>query len=293
MSTCTDCDFHLYADDTVLYCIADSAELAVTKLQLAFNSLQNALVELRLVLNAGKTKFILFSRSTISDSDIPTIKSVTGSTIERVFEYKYLGIWLDAKLSFNFHISDLVSKLRQKLGFLYSKKSYFPISCRKEIIEATFLSVMDYGDTIYRSAASSLLKRLDTVYHSALRWITGDPYGTHRCVLYEGSGLPSLTERRDKHWYLFLFKAISGMLPAYICSMLEPCNTTYLTRSSDLIMLKVPRALTELGKTAFSVNGPASWNLLQKSLKLTALPSIGQFKGLLHNTFPHECTCFS
>ena len=133
MSTCTDCQYHLYADDTILYCVADSAEFAVKKLQLAFNSLQNSLVELKLVLNTGKTKFILFSRATIIDSDELIIKSISDSKIERVLEYKYLGIWLDSKLSFNYHITDLVSKLRQKIGFFYSKKSYFPSSCKKEI----------------------------------------------------------------------------------------------------------------------------------------------------------------
>ena len=83
------------------------------------------------------------------------------------------------------------------------------------------------------------------------------------------------------------------MLPSYICSLLEPCKSTYQTRSSDLILLKVPRAHTVLGKTALSVCGPTSWNLLQKSLKLSALPSLGQFKGILHNTFNHDCTCFT
>ena len=157
----------------------------------------------------------------------------------------------------------------------------------------TFLSVLDYGDTIYRSAAPSLLKRLDTVYHSALRWITGDCYGTHHCSLYENSGLSSLTERRDKHYFLFLFKAVSGLLPSYICSLLETCNMSYRTRSSELIMLKVPRVQSEFGKAAFSVSGPTSWNSLQKTLKLSVLPSLGQFKEMLHDTFNRECTCFT
>ena len=47
---------NLYADDTILYCVADSAKSAVEKLQLSFNALQNALVSLKLVLNQTKTK---------------------------------------------------------------------------------------------------------------------------------------------------------------------------------------------------------------------------------------------
>ena len=236
---------------------------------------------------------MLFSRAMNIDLDSVIISSVNGSMIERVSEYKYLGIWLDDKLSFKFHIVDLVSKLRQKLGFLYSNKLCFPNSSKKAIIEATFLSVLDYGDIIYRSAAPSLLKQLDTVYHSALRWITGDDYGTHHCTLYVNAGLSSLSERRDKHWHLFLYKALAGMLPTYICSMLTPNDGIYQTRSGDFLRLKVPHTRTGLGSTAFSVSGPTSWNLLQNSLKLSSLPSLGQFKGMIQNIFYRDCSCFN
>ena len=55
---------------------------------------------------------------------------------------------------------------------------------RKTIVEAaTFLSVLDYGDVLYRNASASTLKALDPLYPSALRLITGDPYRTHHCYM--------------------------------------------------------------------------------------------------------------
>ena len=195
-------------------------------------------------------------------------------------------------MSFKFHIDNLVTKLRQKIGFLYRNKSCFPAFCKKTIIEATFLSVLDYGDTIYRIATPSTLRHLDTVYHSALRWVTGDSYGTHHCTLYENAGLSSLSERRDKHWYIFIFKAISGMVPSYICSMLVQNPSLYQTRSSDFLTLKVPFANSELGKAAFSVRAPSDWNELQKTLKIRSLPSLGQFREMISSTSAHQCNCF-
>ena len=132
-----------------------------------------------------------------------------------------------------------------------------------------------------------------TVYHSALRWITGDSYGTHHCTLYGNSGLSSLFERRDKHWYLFIFKALSGLLPPYICSMLNLDPSPYQTHSSDILTLKVPFAHTELGKAAFSISAPLAWNKLQKSLKIKYLPALGQFRMMVSNTFVLNCICFN
>ncbi len=119
----------------------------------------------------------------------------------------YLGVWIDEDLTFKHHVNNLVTKMRQKIVFLYRNKSSFHLFCRKRVVEAVLLSVIVYGDVIYRHAAASGLRPLDSVYHSALRFITGDGYRTHHCVLYEKVVWPSLEERRNKHWFLYIFKA--------------------------------------------------------------------------------------
>uniref|UniRef100_A0A3Q3GUZ1 Reverse transcriptase domain-containing protein n=1 Tax=Labrus bergylta TaxID=56723 RepID=A0A3Q3GUZ1_9LABR len=60
-SVFTICKAHLYADDTVLYCFAETAHLAMETLQEALHKLQNALLDLKLLLNADKTKYMLFT----------------------------------------------------------------------------------------------------------------------------------------------------------------------------------------------------------------------------------------
>lgn len=77
--------------------------------------------------------------------DFP-ISTLTSFHIERVTEYKYLGIWLNGKLTFKYEINMLVYKLRPKLDFLYRNKQ---LMCRKTIDEAVHLSVVDNGHVIY------------------------------------------------------------------------------------------------------------------------------------------------
>ena len=62
--------------------------------------LQEALKDLRLKLNVDKTKFMLFSRARAIDYININISTMNKLMIERVTEYKYLGIWIDEKLSF-------------------------------------------------------------------------------------------------------------------------------------------------------------------------------------------------
>ncbi|KAK0136519.1 RNA-directed DNA polymerase from mobile element jockey [Merluccius polli] len=160
------------------------------------------------------------------DPSVLHLKTLSGSNIEQVPVYKYLGIWIDEKLNFSSHI-DFAKQLRQKIGFFYRHKSSLPLSCRKRIIESVFMPVLDYGDIIYRNASMSSLKILDVIYHSAIRFATSASYNTHHCTLYATIGWPSLTERRFKHWIQFIYKAIIGKLPSYISLLLNCQSSAY------------------------------------------------------------------
>lgn len=150
------------------------------------------------------------------------------------------------------------------------------------------MSVLDYGDILYMHASAATLHPLDTVYHSALRFITGDNYNTHHCDLYSKVEWPSLSDRRDRHWILFVFKALTGLLPSYINSLVSFSASLHHTQSKDWITLQVPSVHTKLGKSCFSYCAPATWN----HPKLTTLLSLGQFKSITASYFTSNCSCF-
>jgi len=92
--------------------------------------------------------------------------------VENVSSFKYLGLWIDEKLTFKVHIDRLVRKLRVKLGFHFRNKFCFTLQAMRKLISATFFPVLDYGDVIFMYAAPTMLHTLDTVYHGALQFIT-------------------------------------------------------------------------------------------------------------------------
>ena len=132
----------------------------------------------------------------------------------------------------------------------------FSLRVRKLLVSSTFLPVVDYGDVLYMCASSKSLAALDTVYHSALRFFTGCGRLTHHCQLYSMSGWPSLSTRRETHWLLMIYKALLGMVPPYLCSLLRRTENRYALRSSDIYCLSISRVRTELGKKAFSYAAP-------------------------------------
>uniref|UniRef100_A0A8K9XPW6 Reverse transcriptase domain-containing protein n=1 Tax=Oncorhynchus mykiss TaxID=8022 RepID=A0A8K9XPW6_ONCMY len=110
---------HLYADDTILYTSGPPLDTVLTNLQTSFNAIQLSFRGLQLLLNASKTKSMLFNRSLPEPARPSSITTLDGSELEYVDNYKYLGVWLDCKLSFQTHIKHLKSKIKYRIGFLY------------------------------------------------------------------------------------------------------------------------------------------------------------------------------
>ncbi|XP_013857613.1 RNA-directed DNA polymerase from mobile element jockey, partial [Austrofundulus limnaeus] len=198
-----DANMHFYADDTIIYCFGLTVAKAIESLQRAFDVVQHTFMQLKLILNADKTKLMLFANTKRVPLTIPTVSTLDGDIIEMVHTYKYLGFLIDDSLSFKPHIQNLVKKLKLKLGFFFRNKIKFSFMIKKRLVTATFLSLLDYGGLLYMNASAQYL-----------RFVTNCKASTHHCDLYTRVGWPSLFTRRLGHWYTFIYKALLGMLPS-------------------------------------------------------------------------------
>uniref|UniRef100_A0A4W5R7G9 Tc1-like transposase DDE domain-containing protein n=1 Tax=Hucho hucho TaxID=62062 RepID=A0A4W5R7G9_9TELE len=125
---------------------------------------------------------MLFNRSLPAPARPTSITTLDGSDLEYVDNYKYLGVWLDCKLSFQTHIKHLQSKIKSRIGFLFRNKASFTHAAKLALVKLTILPILDFGDVIYKTASNTLLSKLDAVYHSAIRFVTKAPINSTRRV---------------------------------------------------------------------------------------------------------------
>ena len=138
---------------------------------------------------------------------------------------------------------------------------------------------------------TTLLNKLDAVYHSAIRFVTKAPYTTHHCDLYALVGWPSLHTRRQTHWLQVIYKSLLGKAPPYLSSLVTIAAPTRSTRSSRYISLVTPKANSSFGRLSFQFSAAHDWNELQKSLKLETHISLTSFKHQLSEQLTDHCTC--
>ena len=130
---------HLHADDTILYTSGPSLDTVLTTLQTRINAIQLSFRGLQLLLNASKTKCMLFNRSLPAPTHLSSITTLDSSDLAYVDNYKYLGVWLDCKLSFQAHNKHLQSKIKSRISFLFHNKASFTHAAKHTHKRCTYL----------------------------------------------------------------------------------------------------------------------------------------------------------
>ena len=63
-----------------------------------------------------------------------SITTLAGSDLEYVDNYKYLGVCLDCKLSFQTHINYLQSKIKSRISCLFRNKASFTHAAKQQVM---------------------------------------------------------------------------------------------------------------------------------------------------------------
>jgi ribonuclease HI len=165
---------NLYVDDLHISCEGNDIRFINRQLQTAVNRITNWTNENGFSLSSSKTSCVHFCRKRGIHPD-PEIQ-LSGSVINVVKEFKFLGVIFDSRLTFIPHVLHLRKKCQNSLNILRVLSNTNWGADRSSLIKiyyALIRSKLDYGCVVYGSARKSVLQRLNIIHHSALRLCSG------------------------------------------------------------------------------------------------------------------------
>lgn len=124
-----------------------------------------------------------------------------GTTLEKVECFRFLGVYFDTKLTWREHIKYTVYKCKKVLNVMRCLAGLEWGACfsaLKYIYIALIRSKLDYGCTVYGSAAKSVLTELDVVQARALRICLEAIITSPVCALQVEAGEMPLWIRRKQ-----------------------------------------------------------------------------------------------
>ncbi|GBL82825.1 hypothetical protein AVEN_106351-1 [Araneus ventricosus] len=189
----------LFVDDIQIHCAGEDMSFIQRQLQTAVNNMNDWASKNGFLFSPQKIVCMHFCRRRGLHPD-PEFQ-LNGSTIPIAQETKFLGIIFDTKLTFRSRVKHLKIKCIQTLNIMkvLTNTSWGAdkVSLMR-IYRSLVRSKLDYGASVYGSAAKSTLKILDSVHHQGLRLPTGAFRTTPIPSLHVISGEPSLELRRHR-----------------------------------------------------------------------------------------------
>ena len=112
----------LFADDTNIFFESSNLESIESTMNKELKKLSSWLISNRLALNISKTNFVIFSPK---NKPLKTITLIMNRQAIAQKEYvKYLGVLIDSKLTFQFHITGVTKKVSRAIGLTYRLRHY-------------------------------------------------------------------------------------------------------------------------------------------------------------------------
>jgi len=185
----------LFADDTTLLLSHEDYNVLVNQVNFEFRKVVNYLRLHKLSLHPAKTKFIVFSNSPlVKNSNFEIVINCNNlnennpsliSPISRVSHdddipaIRFLGVFFDPSLNFNYHIKQIRCKLSRALYILRTAKHLLNFDSLKSIYYALFHSNLIYGLPIWSCTTAFNLNSVFKMQKSALRVISLSNYNAH------------------------------------------------------------------------------------------------------------------
>lgn len=167
----------IFVDDTAIYTHHVNPHRVKCTLQKSLTIVHDWMSKWRLKLNVNKTEAVFFPAENRRKPKQQLI--LCDNVIKWSNHAKYLGIWLDSKLSYKKHMTETRKKVTRKINYLY------PLLCKnsklsntnkltvyKAIIRPNFL----YGIEVGNNANQNVKHIAQITQNKILRMITGAPY---------------------------------------------------------------------------------------------------------------------
>ena len=255
----------------------------------------------RLSLNAGKTELIFFrSRRHALDYDKISIK-FDGVKLHPVDFVKYLGMFLDKFLSWDYHIRQLSNKLSRANGIISKLRYNAPLEVCLELYYAIFYSHMIYGCNLWGlTPRDENIDKIEKLQKKCVRIMTFSEYKAHTTPLFSSLKIVKVRDVIQMQHLKLVFEYKQNTLPDDLMSLFEVDTNihSYSTSSASKDLLHIPEIHTlTYGNKSIRYHCPYTWNHTFKKvvpinnkngvIRVDEIRSLPQFKSLMKKHYLH------
>jgi hypothetical protein len=211
---------------------------------------------------------------------------IDGVNIIEVEYTRFLGVFIDKRLTWQRHVSYISSKIAKSLYALNRLKYKLSTDALSSLYYSLIYPHLIYCNILWGCATKSILNDLVILQKRAVRIINKRGYLSHSDPLFKNLGLLKMSDLYEHCCALFVYKFKNNYLP-FVCDPLLSINIKSTNNMSYCIRLvnefNIPFARTSIRERCITVRGPKIWSYIEEDIKNS--PSISIFKKRLSKFF--------
>ena len=273
--------YHLYADDTQLYCASDAGMFSDTilKLESCVRDIRSWMITNKLKINDEKTEFLMISSSR---SRVQLTESLRiGNTVVASTPFcRNLGVMFDNHSTMTKHVSSVCRSAHFHLRNISKIRPLLTDDATAQLIHALITSRLDYCNSLLYGIPDCLIHKLQRIQNIACRILCRAPRAAEvNDLMFYLHWLP-VRRRIQFKILLFTYKALNDLAPPYIAELVNMYIPKKNLRSQHEYRLNPPKTkLKTYGDRGFEAASAKEWNILPLNIKLA--PSLTTFKSHL------------
>ena len=281
-------DFNLFADDTSIFFKHKNGDEMEEILNRELDKVSNWLKANKLSLNVNKSSVLAF-RSKSENSEKILNLQINNELLEEKIYTKYLGIYIDHKLTWKYETEHINSKLIKGNAILAKMRHYIPEKVIKNLYNELIQPHLDYGALIWGKAAEIHLDKIHRSLNKTMRIINFKKATDDVIPIYAISKILTLENNVKFLQGKFIWKLIHSRLPESINDIFTNHGAILSDREQDIEIFKMrlPNQRTNHGLSFIIYSGVKLWNQkLTNDIKQT--DNEGEFKSKLKAFLLHQ-----
>ena len=174
----------LYADDTTIFYSSDDMNTLYNTMNSELELLSQWYMANKLSLNTSKTQYVLFSKDGRQTYDNLVIR-INGNSINSTNTANFLGLTIDNKLTWEYHIRSCKKRISSGLYALNTAKQFVSEAHLRTLYFSLMHSHITYGILLWGTTYQKYLHPLEILQKKAIRIITRSPYNAHTAELFK------------------------------------------------------------------------------------------------------------
>ena len=182
---------------------------------------------------------------------------INGHNLQRIGEneqmksIKFVGVHIDEKLSWKYHLESVTKKISSGLLCLAQCKKILPTPVKIMIYNALVRPYLEYGINLWGTVRASRKVNITTIQKKAVRAIADARYNAHSTPLFSKLGILKIDDLYQVNACKMVEGAIKRQLPTEISEMfylVKPAKETRLNARPHVTTINKEGPLAEMAK---------------------------------------------